>query len=140
MIGPTPRGEPANFKVARLYTDTHELRAARITIDLRGGPAPGMLYFDPEKPGYDAHGSIPGAITKATMHEVGHALGVHHFAGRACSDQESGASVMNGMCGINDGGALINGVPRPPALANRPAPCDVAAVLVVASGGLGNGR
>jgi hypothetical protein len=40
---------------------------------------------------------------------------------------------MNGMCGINDAGATINGVKRPPALANRPAACDVAAVAVQSS-------
>ena len=140
VIGTTPPGEPANFRVISKDPDTHELRAARITIDLRGGLAAGMLYFDPQKPGYEAHGSSPGAVAKAIMHEVGHALGLHHFGGKACTEQLSGASVMNGMCGINDFGAILDGVPRPPALANRPAPCDVAAVPVVASATSHGGR
>ena len=135
VVGTTTPGDPANFRVVSRDPETYELRAARITIDLRGGPSTGRLYFDPELPGYDANGSTPGAITKAMMHEVGHSLGIHHFAGRACTEQRSGMSVMNGMCGINDNGAVLDGVRRLPALANKPAPCDVAAVWAVTVSG-----
>jgi hypothetical protein len=131
VIGTTTPGEPASFEVVNRDPQTYELKAARITIDLRGGPSEGRLYFDPELPGYYGVGVLPGAVTKAMMHEVGHALGIYHFGGRACTEQRSGQSVMNGMCGINDHGAKLNGVDRPPALANRPAPCDVAAVWAV---------
>jgi len=133
VIGATTPGDPANFRVVSRDPETFELRAARITVDLRGGPSPGTLYFDPQVPGYDAAGSTPAAITKGMMHEVGHTLGLHHFPGRACTEQQSGASVMNGMCGINDHGATMNGSLRPSALANRPSACDVAAVWAITS-------
>src|SRR5262245_50696165 len=102
VIGPTTPGDPASFELVSLRPQSYMLKAARVTIDLRGGPTQDRLYFDPELPGYSAVGAVSGAITKAMLHELGHTLGLHHFLGRACTEQQSGASVMNGMCGIND--------------------------------------
>lgn len=96
---------------AHIYRDNQingELLDARIRFDVNFRFASGALTYDQSRPGYDT------IFIKKTLHEIGHALGLTHYAinhsdvcrnkipNDTTDDQIAGSSVMNDGCGVND--------------------------------------
>ncbi|MFV0388434.1 MAG: hypothetical protein ACK5NT_06750 [Pyrinomonadaceae bacterium] len=61
----------------------------------------GVRFYDPNVSGYST------IFTKSALHEIGHGLGLNHYTSNhpnGCTQQETGSSVMNDACGVNDAG------------------------------------
>lgn len=77
-----------------------EISTATLIID-KDKMINGIRLFDRTKGGYNT------IFTKFLLHELGHGLGLNHYAENfpnACTQQKAGSSMMNDGCGINDNG------------------------------------
>ena len=103
-----------------------------IRINLNSGILPGFPQFsapafDSSKPGYS------NAVTKAALHELGHSLGLKHYAptyDSPCITSEKQkeynlSSVMNGRCGLNDD----DGTQFSPNVSSTITNCDITQLL-----------
>ena len=103
-----------------------------IRINLNSGVIPGFPQFsarafDSSKPGYS------NAVTKAALHELGHSLGLKHYAptyDSPCIMSEKQkeynlSSVMNGRCGVNDD----DGTSFSPNISSTITNCDITQLL-----------
>lgn len=88
--GSAPNGKPAGTTVAVTGVD-NAATGADTKIDINN-----RSFYDPAQPGYG------NAIEKATLHEIGHTMGIKSPTEDTCANQTSGGSVMNCSSGVND--------------------------------------
>ncbi len=61
------------------------------------------IYLNLNHPLVDVYGAGGSSILKKlTLHEIGHSMGLGEMLGDPCRHQSRQASVMNGLCGVND--------------------------------------
>lgn len=82
----------------------------------------GYKFYDPDVGGYNT------IYTKTAMHEIGHLLGMNHYAAghpNSCTQESPQSSVMNSGCGVNDNGTYIGSTFYPGVSPTTVTVCDI---------------